>query len=615
MDVQITGGAGSLTIRPLTDLKENTSHTLKVEDVLDLGSVTDADAPPRRMQDLTTSFVTGEAPEEVARQVAFTENVLLNGFADSAGGFNSVEFGPDGRLYVATITGQVHRWNVNSDGTIAKASQETLNSDYFQQFPPANQQEAMEGVGRRGIIGLAFDPDDPDAIWITNNWPIPRESEAFDTPEFSGQISKITLGAGGSLADASVATYVTGLPRSSCDHVTNSIEFRSNPEAGQPGQPDHLLYVSQGSNSAGGEKDNAWGNRPEKLLNAAVLEADPTRDFVPGGHDVRTEPISLTDNPITDFPESAFNADGTYPGSYDPFADGAILKIFATGVRNAYDLVWHSNGQLYTPTNGTAAGAKSPDDPSTPEDESASSSPKQLDYLFTVEEDGYYGHPNPRQGHYILNGGNPTSGSDPNEVGGNTYYAPGTLPNPAYDIEDAYSLGFNQSPDGAIEYKGSAFGTNLKGALLFAQFSSGDNVRMILLDEQGDIRGDDVLRRPDGSVIDRYIDPLDIIENPVAGQLYLMTLNRGTGASQLVLLTPAPGGVVADTTADAGGDLAIAAIDATEPSAVVFAVTGLDADIQQVSVSFDGGATSRVVILDGPGRAASRPTCRAARGR
>ena len=592
VNVQISGGADSLTIRPLQDLKENTSYTLKVEDVLDLGDVSDADAPLRQFQDLTTTFVTGEAPEDVAREVAFTENVLLNGFGEGAAGYTSIEFGPDGKLYVATITGQIHRWDVNADGTIDKSTKETFDDRYFQQFEPTTPQGALEGEGRRGIIGLAFDPEDPNAIWITDNWPVPRESKAFDTPEFSGQISKVTLGAGGSLADATVETYVTGLPRSGGDHVTNSIEFG----------PNGKLYLTQGSNSAGGQKDFNWGFRPEKLLSAAVLEVDPRRDFVPGGHDVRTEPISLTDDPITDLPEGDFNADGTYPGSYDPFAEGAILRIFATGIRNAYDLVWHSNGQLYTPTNGTAANAASPDNPDTPEDESASGSPKQLDYLFTVEQDGYYGHPNPRQGHYILNGGNPTSGRDPNEVGGNTYYEPGTLPEPGYDIEDAYSLGFNQSPNGAIEYTGDAFGSNLKGALLFVQFSSGDNVRMVQLDENGDIRGDDVLRRPDGSVIDSYIDPLDIIQNPVTGQLYLMTLNRGTGESKLVLLTPAPGGTVTDLSADENGDLAISAIDATDPAAVVFAVTGLDADIQQVSVSFDGGATSAPVTLDAQGR-------------
>ena len=71
-------------------------------------------------------------------------------------------------------------------------------------------------------------------------------------------------------------------------------------------------------------------------------------------------------------------------------------------------------------------------------------------------------------------------------------------PDPNYDPDGAYSLGRNQSPNGAIEYKGSAFGTNLKGAVLFAQFSTGDNVRAIRVDASGKIIGDDVLRRPDG---------------------------------------------------------------------------------------------------------------------
>ena len=37
-------------------------------------------------------------------------------------------------------------------------------------------------------------------------------------------------------------------------------------------------------------------------------------------------------------------------------ADDAPVTIFAAGIRNAYDLVWHSNGYLYVPTNGTAYG-------------------------------------------------------------------------------------------------------------------------------------------------------------------------------------------------------------------------------------------------------------------
>ena len=582
INVQISGGADSLTIRPLQQLKDNTSYTLKVEDVLDLGSITDATAPLRQMQDLTTTFVTGVASVEVAREVAFTTQTLLNGFVDGAGGFTSIEFGPDGKLYAATIIGEIFRWSVNSDGTIDKTSKESLILDYLQ-----------SGEDRRGIIGFTFDPGDPNTIWISDNYPIPRENKAFDTPEFSGRVSKILLGEGGSFQGATAEAYLTGLPRSGGDHVTNSLEFRPNPNAAQNGEPDYLLYLSQGSNSAAGAPDGAWGNRPERLLNAAVLEIDPTRDAPTGGFNVRTEPVTT---PTTQNLASAFNQDGTYPGFYNPYAEDAVLKIFATGIRNAYDLVWHSNGNLYMPTNGTASGGKTFDDPTQSGTQVIVNSPTQDDYFFTVEQGKYYGHTNILRDEYILNGGNPTLGVDKNEVtdrkDGNPNtdgYDVGVRPDPNYDIDGAYSLGRNQSPNGAIEYKGSAFGSNLKGAILFAQFSTGDNVRSILVDANGTIIGDDVLRRPDGSVINNYIDPLDIIENPVTGQLYLMTLNRGTGASQLILLTPAPGGVTQDLTADEGNNLALVALDVSNPSAAVFQINGLDDDITAVRISFNGG--------------------------
>ncbi|MBB5760649.1 hypothetical protein HNR01_000244 [Methylorubrum rhodesianum] len=589
INVQISGGADSLTIRPLQALKANTSYTLKVEDVLDLGSITDAAAAIRQMQDLTTTFVTGVAPTEVAREVAFTTSTLLNGFVDGAGGFTSIEFGPDGKLYVATIMGEIFRWSVNQDGSINKASKESLTLDYLQ-----------SGEDRRGIIGFTFDLTDPNTIWISDNYPIPRENKAFDTPEFSGRVSKITLGQNGSFTGATAETYITGLPRSGGDHVTNSLEFRANPDAGQAGEPAYLLYLSQGSNSAAGAPDGAWGNRPERLLNASVLEIDPTRKAPAGGFDVRTEPVTL---PTTQNPLSSFNSDGTYPGFYNPYAADAVLKIYATGIRNAYDLVWHSNGHLYMPTNGTASGGKTFDDPTQAGSQVIVNSPTQDDYFFTVEQGKYYGHPNILRDEYILNGGNPTSGVDKNEVtdrkDGNPNtdgYDPGVRPDPNYDIDGAYSLGRNQSPNGAIEYKGSAFGTNLKGAVLFAQFSTGDNVRAIRVDASGKIIGDDVLRRPDGSVINNYIDPLDIIENPVTGQLYLMTLNRGTGASQLILLTPAPGGVTQDLTADEGGDLALVAVNVSNPAAAVFQLNGLDSDITAVRVSFNGGSSQTVTL-------------------
>jgi hypothetical protein len=585
IDVQVTGGADSLTIRPLTDLKENTSYTLDIQDVLDLGNLNDSSQPQRQFQDYSTTFVTGEAPEVVAKEVAFTDAVQV-----TDGGLTSVEFGPDGMLYASTIMGLIHRWEVAANGTVDASSKETLDLGYF------------TDTGR-GIIGIVFDPEDPNTIWVSDNAPIPRQGRSDAIPEFSGQVSKITLGADGSFEGAEAEAYITGLPRSGGDHVTNSLEFRN---VGTDADPDYLLYVMQGSNSAAGRADPAWGSRPERLLNAAALEIDHKRDAPEGGFDVQTEPFQGTDPTFRD-PNAVFEANGTVDNFYNPFAADAVLRIFGEGIRNAYDLVWHSNGFLYAPTNGTARGGYTLDDPNTTVSEQLTGLDKQFDYFFQVQEGGYYGHPNDLLGNYVVNGGagGPENiyGSDnaANTSDGGNEYDPSVERDADYDIDGAYSLGFNKSPNGAIEYRGDAFGSNLQGAVLFAQFSQGDNVRVINVDPvTGRVTGDDVLRRPNGEVIDDYIDPLDLIENPVTGQIYLMTLNRGSGESQIVLLTPAPGGVTSDLTADEGGDLSLT-VDASDPAAAVVTIAGADADLTSRTLTFTDGAETVAETVAGNG--------------
>ena len=92
-----------------------------------------------------------------------------------------------------------------------------------------------------------------------------------------------------------------------------------------------------------GAPDNAWGLRRSTCSAGAILRLDTAAVAarIADGHgplDVKT--------------------DGG--GTYNPFAADAPLTIYATGVRNAYDLVWHSNGRLYVPTNGSAAGGDTP---------------------------------------------------------------------------------------------------------------------------------------------------------------------------------------------------------------------------------------------------------------
>jgi hypothetical protein len=115
----------------------------------------------------------------------------------------------------------------------------------------------------------------------------------------------------------------------------------------------------------------------------------------------------------------------------------AILKIdyagnvstYATGFRNLYDLVWHTNGQLYVNDNGPNAGLGNAPDPFTcgapgydPGD--------QPDELNRIDVNRYYGHPNPSRGECIFDSG-------PN------YFPP------------MYTYGLHTSSDGITEYTGS----------------------------------------------------------------------------------------------------------------------------------------------------------------
>ncbi|WP_110687598.1 carbohydrate-binding protein [Salinicola aestuarinus] len=590
-NINTTGGFDSLTISPQGGLEEFTSYTLVIDGFQDRGSNSDSDAPTREFQKFTSTFVTGAQPPAVDSEVGFSTHLELDGAADGAYLFTSITMSPDNtKVYVSTMNGEIKRFDIDPD-TGDLVNPQTLELDYFQ-----------GDSGARGIVGLTFDPTDPNVLWVTDNDPIPLTGRDNGVPDFSGRVSKVTIGENNAAFTGTAEPYITGLPRSNGDHVTNSVVFQANDAYDpitHPDEPPYLLYLSQGANTAMGQDDSAWGNRPERLLNASVLEIDPYREAPPGGFDVSTEPLPTDgsngryaddDNDLKNGPidmgggqylvfaqngtASVQDADGNLLiDYYDPFADDAVLKIYATGIRNAYDLVWHSNGSLYLPTNGSASGGSTPDDPSTPQNEGLTNVGKQDDYLFKVERGGYYGHPNPLHDQYILNGGNPTAGVDPNEV---VEYPAGQNPDPGYDIEDAYSLGENRSPNGAIEYVSNVFGATLMGSLLFVEYSGGNDIRWVSLDEDGNVAEDTVLRDTNGQIIS-YVDPLDIIENPLTGQLYLMTLNRSNGQSQIVRLDPVPGDIVAP--GDGSGEwVSLVTIQAEDETQAVIA-SGSGAEI------------------------------------
>ena len=80
--------------------------------------------------------------------------------------------------------------------------------------------------------------------------------------EWTGKLSRLTGTSLGTYQD-----YVTGLPRSIRDHLTNQIDFDSQ----------NRLYISQGSMNAMGAPDNAWGLRPSTCCRRRSCASITTR--------------------------------------------------------------------------------------------------------------------------------------------------------------------------------------------------------------------------------------------------------------------------------------------------------------------------------------------------
>ena len=425
---------------------------------------------------------------------------------------SSLAVGPDGNLYASTIDGRILRYPIVEDGSLG--APETLTTLIDPDGSP------------RLIIGFTFDPTataDNLIAWVSSTsftgfvdgGSLQNNNEAF---KWAGKITR--LGGTNLMTQQDV---VVGLPRSSKDHVTNSIAF--NPA--EPG----VLYFVQGSNTAMGAPDSAWRFQEERVLTGAVLRLDYAAVGA-GTLNVQTE-------------------DG---GTYDPFASGAPLTVYASGTRNAYDLVWHSNGSLYVPGNGSAAGGNMPryaplpgtcenrtdggytgtmltDTSALPNYVSTGTTPDgatvpvdgwrinrtMKDYLFRIEQGGYYGTPNPKRCEWILFGGGVGTGSKDDIIDG---FPSSVTPDPNYRGY-AHNFGQNISPNGVIEYQGTAF-SQYNGMLLVVRYATGDNIVALALDGSGNVTGEEQPVVGNNS----FADPIDLTEDPRTGFLYVSSYDQ-----------------------------------------------------------------------------------------
>lgn len=474
-----SGGGDVINLSPVSPLAPLTTYRFTVT-----AGVTDATGKPFAPYSMV--FTTGGGGG--GGSVAFDKTV---GVATGAP-FTTVLKGPDGRLYAGTLDGRIFRFPINAGGTLGTPA--IINS-----VRDNAAALGLPGAPARTVIGMAFDPASTATapiLWVTDNY---QYVGPLNVPDWSGRI--------GRLSGPDLATYtpvVVNLPRSVKDHETNSLAFG----------PDGALYVSQGANNAMGAADSTWGNRPERLLSAAVLRLDPARLPATLPLNVRTE-------------------DG---GAYDPYASGAPLTLYATGVRNAFDLVWHRNGHLYAPTNGSAAGGNTPATPATlpnscarrgytgPAVPALTGVPTaETDYVFDVRAGRYYGHPNPVRCEWVLAGGNPTAGGDPFQVAA---YPVGTAPDPSFDLAGTYDAGLHASANGAVEYRGGP----LDGKLLVVRYSAGQDIETFDVAASGALSN----RTTGITGFTGFSQPLDVTQDPATGNLYVTEL----GASRITLVKP-----------------------------------------------------------------------------
>ena len=426
-----------------------------------------------------STFTTGTATCTARANVTFNRAVF-----DQSGttvGPSALALGPDPnnptQLWAAFGTGDILVYNL--DPATGRASGAPTEVTTFKL--------------NRVVSGLRFDPSSTAGaikLWVSNGqFGCDLAAIGIACTDFTGAVSTLTGSSPGALTKTDI---VTGLPRSVGNHMNNGIDFG----------PDGALYLAQGAENGYGDPDPIWGNRSEDVLSAAVLRID-----VAG---------------ITSPPYNVNTSTG-----YNPSAAGAKVTLYATGTRNPYSVLWHSNGKLYAPVNESANG-NTPADPAGGAP-ALQNLPAFDDYFTQIVQGKYYGHPNPARGEYRLNGANPTSGPDPFEV---PEYPTGTQPNANWREPDL-DLGLHRSADGSAEFKSNVFGANLQGQILLTEYSGGKDIIAIQLDAAGSAVGKTV-------VATGFNNPLPIAVDQTTGRVYVGEYGRdpdGVGGL-ITILTP-----------------------------------------------------------------------------
>ena len=286
----------------------------------------------------------------------------------------SLDFGPDGRLYVSQQNGQIKAFTIVREGKddYRAVSTEIINiintiQNHDDDGTPNNS------VTTRQITGIypAGTANEPILYVGSSDSRIGGGGGGTDKnlDTNSSTLSKLTCTGG---IDNNICQswqkvdLVRGLPRSEENHSINGIQLD---------EANNQLLVTIGGFTNGGAPSNNFAYITEYTYAGTIISVDldmldtmNVKTDVYGAnyiYDLPTldDPTRPNVNGIDDPTDPGY--DGIDPG--DPFGgndglnqakidEGGPVQLYATGFRNAYDIVITENGRLYTVDNGANGG-------------------------------------------------------------------------------------------------------------------------------------------------------------------------------------------------------------------------------------------------------------------
>ncbi|MEL6441246.1 MAG: malectin domain-containing carbohydrate-binding protein [Cyanobacteria bacterium J06621_8] len=455
----------------------------------------------------------------------------------------SIQFGADGRLYVAEQNGSINAFTV-----------ELQNGEYV-----ATEHEELLLPNGGGVVKSIQNYNDDGSLGIDNGNPVTNRqvtglvvtgTAANPVLYVSSSDPRIAFNGEKQLdTNSGVVTQLTwtgtewvavdiirGLPRSEENHSVNGMVL----------SPDGTkLYLTVGGNTNNGAPSQFFSYTGEYALSGTVLEIDladiasrPVLTDAAGGQNGAARQY-IYDLPTLDDPtvpndgvrEDINGLDVAGPWGGNDGLNMAILpadaplRIFADGFRNQYDLVFTENGQLFTVDNGSNGnlGGNPLDSNGNPTEQpgagEATNAPNgggtgDPEPLFLIEDGNYYGHPAPARANQTLpwtvlnDNGNPDTSVSPNTVASLADLVPDgvdiqngfiidpsrftgnaarlsesgiRVPRNSPESNSIFNLG--SSSNGLVEYTADAFDGALQGALIVTQFNG--NITLLNINEDG----------------------------------------------------------------------------------------------------------------------------------